>query len=148
MNHNPHEFLKNIPFHVKRALLIILVFIICIILIDKVVERTSPIPSLSNADAKELPEFALTTSQGGALYASVADLFAQDSDALTHAFATYEHDLLNYFGAGLGFSARDRFFHHARTLWCCNDHLEARAQLHVSFGISKLIRRRWDCWGG
>lgn len=99
MNHNSHEFLKNIPFHVKRALLIILVFIICIILIDKVVERTSPIPSLSNADAKELPEFALTTSQGGALYASVADLFAQDSDALTHALATYEHDLLNYFGA-------------------------------------------------
>lgn len=99
MNQNFTRASNGIPRNVKRALLIMLIFVICVVGSEGIVKRVFHVPSSSPvARIEALPEFGLVADRSG-LSARTGEVFTQDSDVLADALGTYERDLLNHFGA-------------------------------------------------
>ena len=100
MNQNFTRASKGIPRNVKRALLIVLIFLVCVVGSEGIVKRVFHVPSsLPAARTEALPEFGLAAADRSELSARTGEVFAQDSDVLADALGTYERDLLNHFGA-------------------------------------------------
>lgn len=90
MSQNLQANAKVIPSRVKRALLIILTFIFGVVCIDAIVERTSLVSLSPNKSVETLPQFDVAVDKDASMLVS---------NALTDAFVSYEHDLLDHFGA-------------------------------------------------